>query len=158
MRGRRPKPTALKELEGNPGRRPLPAREPRPAAVEDVTPPAHLEADAQAVWRELAAGLRAVGLLTRLDGTKLEVLVIHVAEHRRLYAELTTAIGAQHDTSRLRRGLRQEAEIVRGLATDLGLDPVARTRLQVPQEAIEDEFSEFDKAPRLFGSDRGGPR
>lgn len=29
-RGRKPKPTAIKELEGNPGKRPLNANEPRP--------------------------------------------------------------------------------------------------------------------------------
>ena len=30
MRGRRPKPTALKLIEGNPGKRPLPRDEPTP--------------------------------------------------------------------------------------------------------------------------------
>ena len=30
MRGRKPKPTRVKELEGNPGKRRLPKREPRP--------------------------------------------------------------------------------------------------------------------------------
>ena len=29
-RGRKPKPTAMKELEGNPGKRPLNPNEPRP--------------------------------------------------------------------------------------------------------------------------------
>ena len=29
-RGRKPKPTAIKELEGNPGKRPLNANEPKP--------------------------------------------------------------------------------------------------------------------------------
>jgi len=37
MRGRRPKPTRLKMLTGNPGKRPLNGNEPRPAAaVPDV--------------------------------------------------------------------------------------------------------------------------
>src|SRR4026208_199894 len=40
MRGRRPKPTRLKVLTGNPGKRPLNANEPRP---EIVTPDCPIE-------------------------------------------------------------------------------------------------------------------
>jgi len=56
MRGRRPKPTRLKMLTGNPGKRPLNPNEPRPeATIPDA--PAELSAGARAEWDRLAADL-----------------------------------------------------------------------------------------------------
>ena len=53
QRGRKPKPTALKVLEGNPGKRPLNLFEPTP---EDKMPecPDWLEDEAKAEWDRLA--------------------------------------------------------------------------------------------------------
>ena len=39
MRGRRPKPTRIKALTGNPGKRPLNAHEPRPEPALPDCPP-----------------------------------------------------------------------------------------------------------------------
>src|SRR4051812_31093346 len=69
-RGRKPKPTALKRAEGNPGKRRLPANEPTPEiAAPDC--PAHLTAGARAEWDRLAPELEANGLLTRVDRAAL---------------------------------------------------------------------------------------
>ncbi len=48
MPGRPPKPTALKLLQGNPGKRPLPKGEPRPPV--GCEPPANLTKRARGVW------------------------------------------------------------------------------------------------------------
>jgi len=60
------KPTALKLLEGNPGRRPLPQNEVKP---DDRLPsaPAHLNKPAQTEWRRLCKELNRLGLLTVVD-------------------------------------------------------------------------------------------
>ena len=52
QRGRKPKPTAMKELEGNPGRRQLNENEPRP---ERRAPrcPSWLEDEAKKEWRRM---------------------------------------------------------------------------------------------------------
>ena len=52
-RGRKPTPTAIKELEGNPGKRKLNDKEPRP---EKKAPscPKWLEPEAKKEWRRLA--------------------------------------------------------------------------------------------------------
>ena len=52
-RGRKPTPTAVKELEGNPGKRPLNAKEPKPAKKAPSCPK-WLEPEAKKEWRRLA--------------------------------------------------------------------------------------------------------
>lgn len=70
MRGRKPKPTNLKILAGNPGRRPLPDGEPCPDAVLP-TPPDFLDDQALREWERIAPELHQLGLLTRLDRAAL---------------------------------------------------------------------------------------
>ena len=49
MRGRKPTPTAIKVLEGNPGKRPLNDREPQPPKKAPSCPK-WLEPDAKREW------------------------------------------------------------------------------------------------------------
>ena len=71
MRGRKPTPTALHLLRGNPSKRPRPAREPRPPVVDDLAPPEWLNAEAQVEWRRLAPVLAGLGVLTATDADAL---------------------------------------------------------------------------------------
>ena len=66
QRGRKPKPTALKMLEGNPGGRPLNTKEPKP---EKKAPrcPSWLEDEAKKEWKRMAKVLEQMGLLTEMD-------------------------------------------------------------------------------------------
>jgi phage terminase small subunit len=66
MRGRKPKPTHLKLLEGNPGKRPINTREPKPE-IRVPTCPAHLCPSAKAEWKRLAQQLVMLGVITELD-------------------------------------------------------------------------------------------
>ena len=70
MRGRKPKPTALKLIEGNPGKRPINGHEPKPPASKP-TCPSHLSPTAKAEWKRLAEALHRIGLLTQADRTAL---------------------------------------------------------------------------------------
>jgi P27 family predicted phage terminase small subunit len=68
--GKKPKPTALKLIQGNPGRRPLPKNEPKPRA--GIPPcPAHLDERARIEWERITPELNAAGLLTTIDGAVL---------------------------------------------------------------------------------------
>lgn len=68
MIGRKPVPTALKVLRGNPGKRALPTDEPTPTAVsETAEPPEWLDDAAKTEWRRIAPILARHGLLTELD-------------------------------------------------------------------------------------------
>jgi len=70
VRGRIPKPTALRVIEGNPGKRALPKSEPKPEAVMPACPK-WLSKPARAYWRHLAPQFFTVGLMTRLDAVAL---------------------------------------------------------------------------------------
>ncbi len=65
-RGRKPKPTAIKILEGNPGKRQLNEHEPQPMKKAPSCPK-WLEPEAKREWRRLAKTLEAMGVLTEAD-------------------------------------------------------------------------------------------
>ncbi|QCH27806.1 Phage terminase, small subunit [Clostridium tyrobutyricum] len=66
QRGRKPKPTLIKQLEGNPGKRPLNEFEPKP---EKRAPkcPTWLDKEAKKEWRRTAKQLEKLGVLTEVD-------------------------------------------------------------------------------------------
>lgn len=66
QRGRKPKPAALKMLEGNPGGRPLNTKEPKPAKKAPRCP-SWLEDEAKKEWKRMAKVLEQMGLLTEMD-------------------------------------------------------------------------------------------
>lgn len=66
LKGRKPKPTALKILEGNPGKRQLNAKEPTPPKKAPKCP-SWLDAEAKKEWRRLSRQLEDLGLLTNID-------------------------------------------------------------------------------------------
>ena len=65
-RGRKPKPPAMKELEGNPGKHPLNTSEPKPTKKAPACPK-WLEPEAKKEWRRLAKQMEAIGILTEVD-------------------------------------------------------------------------------------------
>jgi phage terminase small subunit len=70
MRGRRPKPTRLKLLTGNPGKRPFNDAEPRPEPVVPECPP-ELSELARREWNRLAPELAKLRIVTNLDRAAL---------------------------------------------------------------------------------------
>jgi P27 family predicted phage terminase small subunit len=69
-KGRPKKPTALKVLEGNPGKRPLPVNEPKPVEIAPDCPE-HLDDEAKKEWERIAPELESLGLLTYIDKAAL---------------------------------------------------------------------------------------
>jgi P27 family predicted phage terminase small subunit len=66
MRGRKPHPTKLKLLKGNPGHRPMPPDEPRPPANIPKCP-SFLDKGAKKEWKRMATQLDDLGMITDLD-------------------------------------------------------------------------------------------
>ena len=66
QRGRKPKPTAIKVLEGNPGKRKLNSLEPKPAKKAPECP-VWLNQSAKDEWNRLSKNLEQLGLLTEVD-------------------------------------------------------------------------------------------
>jgi phage terminase small subunit len=68
MRGRKPMPTHLKLLRGNPGKQRLPQNEVKPALPAQVPePPAFLDGYAKEEWHRISGELYNMNMLTLVD-------------------------------------------------------------------------------------------
>jgi P27 family predicted phage terminase small subunit len=154
MRGRKPKATHIKLLAGNPGRRPLNNREPKPARVIPA-PPEHLPPECLLHWRRFAAYFAGMGVLTEVDGPGLEQLCSLYQEIIELREVIATE-GRSYATinrsgARMIRPHPAVAQLAdadrrfRGWWSDFGGTPTARVRVQA--DSLEDETAEL-----LFGS------
>jgi P27 family predicted phage terminase small subunit len=136
MRGRKPKPTHLKLLEGNPGKRALNGAEPKPPRGIP-TCPAHLTAPAKAEWKRLAQDLHTVGLLTLVDRGALAAYCQSwgrwVEAERKLQEtpHLFKTPAGYVQISPWLTIANKERELMARYMTELGLTPSSRSRLAV---------------------------
>jgi P27 family predicted phage terminase small subunit len=147
--GRKPKPTALKLLEGNPGNRPIPdVPEPRRIAPKC---PSWLSKEAKREWKRIAPELERLGLLTQIDATALAAYCTAYARWREA-EEIIAKEGMTYENERLGR-IAQRPEVaiarqmmaqVRAFCTEFGLTPSARGRMTMPEAPNDDEDNPFD--------------
>jgi P27 family predicted phage terminase small subunit len=138
-RGRKPKPTALKVLEGNPGKRPLNNNEPKP---EKKAPrcPSWLEPEAKKEWKRMAKTLEAIGVLTQIDAAAF-------AGYCQAYARWKEAeeFLSKHGTIfKTPSGYIQQVpqvsiaqtylKIMKDFCSEFGLTPSARSRIRIDSE------------------------
>lgn len=76
------KPTALKLIEGNKGKRALSKNEPDPEYLNNLSAPEFLSADAAAVWDEIVPNLRQARMLTKVDVPMLAMGCNAIAQYR----------------------------------------------------------------------------
>lgn len=146
MPGPAPKPTALKLIEGNRGKRAAPKGEPDPTYLNNLAPPEHLPPSAQAVWDELAPKLRRAMLLTEIDAVALEWLCVAAAQHRKATQEIgdDKYIARNAETGSLSPSpwlIVQSMAFKRAkvLCDAFGMSPAARARIVVnPQQDLTD--------------------
>lgn len=159
MRGPKPTPTALKILNGNPGRRPLNKREPKPAPMADAAfdePPAELEGHAagRAEWIRLAPMLRRARQITEADrGALLAACLewdLYLTATRNVEEEglvIVTPRGFMMANPYIGIARRALVACTR-IWPELGLTPSSRARLHTDGPGVEgDAFDEFDEAP-----------
>jgi P27 family predicted phage terminase small subunit len=136
QRGRIPTPTAIKLLEGNPGKRPINENEPKP---EKRAPncPTWLEPEAKKEWRRMTKTLEAIGILTQVDATAF-------AGYCQAYARWREAeeFLSKHGTIfKTPSGYIQQVpqvsiaqtylKIMKDFCSEFGLTPAARSRISV---------------------------
>ena len=147
-RGRKPKPTAIKVLEGNPGKRSLNAKEPKP---EKKSPkcPSWLEPEAKKEWRRMSKVLERLGVLTEIDAAAF-------AGYCQAYARWKEAeeFLSKHGTIfKTPSGYIQQVpqvsiaqtylKVMKDFCSEFGLTPAARTRIRVDvEEASADDVME----------------
>jgi P27 family predicted phage terminase small subunit len=135
MKGRKPKPTHLKLLAGNPGHRPLNEAEPKPKG-DLAEAPAWMTDAQRAIWAE-AISHAPPGLLKKLDGSVFTAWVVALDFHRQ--ATIACAVRGLMTTTRegeakqnpLLAVVNRQAVILVKCASELGFTPVARTRIAV---------------------------
>lgn len=127
--GRRPQPTALKVLRGNPSKTKLNQDEPKPPAGE-VVKPAGLSVGAAAVWDELAPICLAMRTLTVADQQPFATLCELQATFRKV-----VALKGSEDF-RPRQEL-DTANALRPYYALFGLEPVSRARIRMPKPTDE---------------------
>jgi len=155
--GRKPKPTKLKILEGNPGRRPLNENEPNPLPIAPECPD-WLPDEAKKLWNRLSPELERIGLLKIIDGIALEGLCVSYA----IWKQAVEFIRKNGTTYRLPRTdkkgkvisvyiapfpevaiANQSLKHIRAFATEFGLTPSSRGRISLTGEfdlSFDDEF------------------
>ena len=130
MKGRKPKPTALKLLEGN---RPDRINDREPVAARGLPKaPDWIGPIALEHWKELATVLDGLGVLTTGDGPALAVLCD--AFERMQIEETGTARS------------RARADYVR-LLLEFGLTPASRSKVKVAEQPA-DALGDFLKSKR----------
>ncbi|AHM56400.1 phage terminase, small subunit, P27 family [Peptoclostridium acidaminophilum DSM 3953] len=150
-RGPAPKPTNLKVLQGNPGKRQLNESEPVfPIGSEVPNPPAHLSRYAKKEWKRIAPLLHKNGLLTEADIAALGAYC--QAYNRWVEAEkLIRTYGYTDETDKGNIIQRPEVGIANKAmeqmvkyGKEFGLTPSARSNLHIEKpEETEDPFMKF---------------
>ena len=164
MRGRKPKPTRLKLVDGNRGKRPLNKRGPKPE-IKVPTCPAHLRPSARAEWKRLIGELFVLGVVTALDRAAL-------AAYRQAYGRWAEAERKLKDTPvliKLPSGYIQpspwlaianrQLELMAKDMAELGLSLVSRTRVEArpPYQRKSWEFGREWVEPRSSSQGSSGP-
>jgi len=146
--GHNRKPTVLRLLQGNPGRRPLNKDEPQPMPAL-LKCPTHLHAEARKEWQRLAPQLYELGLLTELDHAALEMLCwswsVWVKASQQLVAEGLTVVD-RNGVTRVSPWLKIEAEAqkqLRALCAEFGMTPSSRSRVKAVPPERPDPFEEL---------------
>jgi P27 family predicted phage terminase small subunit len=136
MKGRKPVPTTLKLLRGNPGRREINSAEPMPPPLEAEPVPHELkDAHARREWTRIAPGLIACGQVTMADRTLLVCYCLKYGQWLRLEEEalrhpliVKGASGNPISNPAIRLANRTLDLVIRA-AAELGITPTARTRV-----------------------------
>ena len=148
-RGLAPKPTALRIIEGNRGHQKFNRNEPKPTLIRP-TRPEWLLPEAKREWVRIVSELERMGLLTIVDRAALTAYCQAYARAVQAEAVLTKK-GMTFETPNGYIQQRPEVSIamkewhaVRAFASEFGLTPAARTRIQVPKGETEDDWPELD--------------
>jgi P27 family predicted phage terminase small subunit len=145
MAGRRPKPTALKALQGNPGHRPLNKREPKPTGTP--TCPRFLDEEAKREWKRISTELTTLGLLTSVDRAALAAYCAAYSS----WADAEVKLQKFGKIIKTPSGYpipnpyvsirNTSLNIMRQYLVEFGMTPASRSRLQVePAVPVKDAF------------------
>lgn len=152
---RRPKPTALRALDGNAGHRPANGREPS-VEITLPDPPDYLDDRARAEWERVGRQLFLAKVITALDRANFAAYCSAVSRHERAEVEMRAAEKAMYRGKEKARGRavyrfniaagqrRTALAEVHRLGTEFGLTPASRAKIRVPDGQADLPFAIVD--------------
>lgn len=154
MRGRKPTPTALKIMRGNPGHRALNAHEAQ-AELRIPTPPKELDAIAKKEWRRMGKILLRMGLLTEIDRAAFAGYCVS-------WSQWTQALEKVQQLGPIIKApsgfpiqnpylavANHALKTMQGLLVEFGMTPASRSRVQASNGAASADAA---KHKRFFGT------
>lgn len=155
-RGGMPKPTALKLLTGNPGKRDLPVDEPVPPPPNSLEPPSDLSERGRYWWNHYTDFLVPMGLVTAADTSSLVRLCVVDARLDEMDAEYNANgfLVMDDNGNRVVRNITAYTGLYQArsqLMQQFGLTPSSRAKMGHKPVRSEDPFAAFVKK-------RGRPR
>jgi P27 family predicted phage terminase small subunit len=149
LRGPAPKPTSLVLLEGNPGRRPINRKEPKP---RDKAPkcPEHLDERAKQEWKVLVPILKRMRVLSEADG----IMLGNLCQAYSLLVKSQTKLNESGPLFKAPSGYPMAnpligiingcLETITKISREFGLTPASRTRIQVAgKDNASDDVLDF---------------
>lgn len=156
MAGRPRKPTAIKRLEGNPGKRPLNDLEPQYPGAPEM--PNWLPKEAKAEWEKITKELSLTGLVQKVDKAMLTGYVVAWANFEEA-EKIMKKKGRTFEIPKFNKEgelistyyqIRPEVTISNNAMTQIikfcqefGLSPSSRTRLTVNKAKQKDEMEDL---------------
>ena len=152
VRGRKPTPSHVLTLRGNPGKRPLNRREPKPKG--GLPPcPERLKGAARQAWESFGQQLTECGAATSLDATALELLCesyaalaeasAQVAKHGPVWIERQPGKLPKFCYSPFWVVQNREHKKLMALLTEFGMTPSSRTRVHAVSNPEAEELERF---------------
>lgn len=151
MAGRRPTPTHLKLVAGNPGKRPLNNDEPTPK-TGFPSPPSHFDSKLKSVYAKFCEILNEMGLLTVADGVAIERLTqcyIEILECDKVikkHGQVQEVLNTQGElVLKANPAVAQRADADRRLRAwmiEYGLTQASRSKVKVN---VKEEGNELDQ-------------
>jgi P27 family predicted phage terminase small subunit len=154
--GRRPLPSAVKKLRGNPGKRPVNKKEPKPQVVAPKMPDGLTEL-AVGEWKAIVPMLERLGVLTEVDGKALAAYCEYFAQWRQAMDEVrergitleepiikftegeSEIIGTKYKRNPAVTIANDAAKIMKSFLVEFGLTPSSRGRLRIESKPDADD-------------------
>lgn len=151
-RGRKPKPTKLRQLNGNAGKRAINTNEPQFSKITNIEPPSWLEPMAAEMWQRVVPELLSNDVLTAPDLHNVEGFCMAYARWREAQEAITLhgVVTTNPESGALLKNpavtvANESSRQMIQFGSLLGLDPSSRTRLtgSSQKQTIANPFAEL---------------
>ena len=142
--GRKPKPTVLRLLQGNAGKRAVNKKEPKPTS-KGVRMPAGLSVEAKSQWKVVSKNLSDAGVLTVMDVQALQLYCESYAlwkdAHNKIqkYGAIVKTPNGFPTQSPYLQIANKQSEFMVKMLTEFGMTPSSRSKIEISDEKDKDD-------------------